>query len=79
METTKLTIRLPRKDVEFVKAYAKAHGITVTEFIDRLLRRMQALEHIVPHPEVEAISGLVPPDVDVRSEYHQHVLVKQSR
>ena len=26
METTKLTIRLPRKDVEFVKAYVKAHG-----------------------------------------------------
>ncbi len=61
METTKLTIRLPRKHVEFAKAYAKAHGITVTEFIDRLLRRLQALEHTGLHPEVEAISGLVPP------------------
>ena len=79
METTKLTIRLPRKDVEFAKAYAKAHGITVTEFIDRLLRRMRNLERTSPHPEVEAISGLVPPDVDVQSEYHQHLLVKHSR
>jgi hypothetical protein len=27
METIKLTIRLPRKDVEFAKGYAKTHGM----------------------------------------------------
>lgn len=79
METTKLTIRLPRKHLEFAKAYAKAHGITVTEFIDRLLRRLQASEHTRLHPEVEAISGLVPSDVDVGSEYQQHLLAKHPR
>ncbi len=74
METTKLTIRLPRKDVEFAKGYAKTHGITVTEVIDHLLRRLQAVQRTGLHPEVEAISGLVPSDVNARSEYHEHLL-----
>jgi len=78
METTKLTIRLPRKDVEFAKGYAKTHGITVTEVIDRLLRRLQAVQRTALHPEVEAISGLVPSDVDARSEYHEHLLRRHS-
>ncbi len=78
METTKLTIRLPRRHVEFAKAYAKAHGITVTEFIDRLLWRLQASEKTELHPEVEAISGIVPPDVDAGSEYYQYLMAKHS-
>lgn len=79
METAKLTIRLPRQEVEFAKGYAKAHGITVTEVIDRLLRGMQALERTALHPEIEAISGLVPPDVDVQSEHRGHLLERHSR
>ena len=31
----KLTIRLPSDDLEFAKSYAKAHGVTLTEVIDR--------------------------------------------
>ncbi len=46
------------------KEYARAHGMTVTEFIDRYLRRMRALEQQGPAPEVEAITGLVPADVE---------------
>ena len=62
--TTELTIRLLRQDVEFAKSYAKAHGLTVTEVIDRYLRRMRALEEQEPSPELDFLTGLVPPDVD---------------
>ena len=31
VDTTKLTIRLPREDVEIVKSYTHAQGVTVTE------------------------------------------------
>ena len=72
-ETTKLTIRLPRKDVEFVKAYARTHGLTVTEVIDRYLRRMRSLDSHSPAPELEAITGLVPSDVDALEEYRRHL------
>lgn len=78
-ETTKLTIRLPKRHVAFAKAYAKAHGLSVTEVIDRYLRRMRALDQYSPGPELEAITGLIPGDVDVEAEYRRHVQDKHSR
>lgn len=78
-ETAKLTIRLPRGDLEFAKAYARAHGLSVTEFIDRYLRRIQALESHVPAPELEAITGLIPPEVDAQAEYRRHLREKHGR
>ncbi|SHF70653.1 hypothetical protein SAMN02745148_03340 [Modicisalibacter ilicicola DSM 19980] len=71
-ETVKLTIRLPRQDVEFAKAYAKAHDLSVTEVIDRYLRRMRALGNGVPSPELDFITGLVPADVDAEAEYRKY-------
>lgn len=79
MDTVKLTIRLPRGDLEFAKGYAREHGITVTEFIDRYLRRMRALEGGTPVAELEAIMGLVPSDVDVESEHRRHRLEKHDQ
>ncbi|BAU57107.1 hypothetical protein HH1059_04350 [Halorhodospira halochloris] len=72
-ETTKVTVRLPKQDVEFAKAYAKAHGMSVTEVIDRHLRRLRALEGHVPSTELEAITDLIPPDVDPEKVYHDHL------
>ena len=77
-ETSKLTIRLPKQDVAFAKAYAKAHGISVTEMIDRYLRRMRALKQYSPSPELEAITGLLPPDLDAEAAYRDHLIDKRS-
>jgi hypothetical protein len=75
METVKLTLRLPKRDLEFAKQYAQAHRITVTDLIDRYLRSLQTGPGAI-HPEVEKISGLIPADVDARAEYREHVLRK---
>lgn len=75
-ETTKLTIRLPRHDVEFAKAYAKRHNINVTELIDRYMRRLRELEQGPATSKLEAITGLVPAHVDARAEHRKHVLGK---
>jgi hypothetical protein len=75
METAKLTVRLPKRDLDFAKQYAEAHRITVTELIDRYLRSLQAGTGAIRH-EVEAISGLVPADVDARAEHQEHLLRK---
>ena len=72
-DTTKLTLRLPRQDVEFAKSYAKAHGLTVTEVIDRYLRRMRALEEQALSPELDFITGLVPAEVDAADEHRRHI------
>lgn len=78
-DTVKLTIRLPQNDVIFVKGYARAHGLTVTEVIDRYLRRMRELEDYSPSPALDEITGLVPSDIDVEEEYRRHQLIKHSR
>lgn len=75
METIKLTIRLPKDDLDFAKQYAQAHRITMTELIDRFLKSLRGGAGAV-HPEVEKISGLIPGTVDARAEYRQHVLEK---
>ncbi len=74
--STKLTIRLPTRDVDFVKAYAKTHGLSVTEVIDRYLRRMRALEQATPSAALETITGLVPRDVDAEEAYRRHMMEK---
>lgn len=76
METAKLTVRLPKDDLEFAKRYAREHGMTVTELIDRYLRALQVEPRSKIHPEVERISGLVPVDVDAREIYAEHLLEK---
>jgi hypothetical protein len=75
METVKLTVRLPKRDLEFAKQYAREHRITVTERIDRYLRSLQTGIGVI-HPEVERISGLVPAQVDARTEHREHLARK---
>ncbi|HWN43448.1 MAG TPA: DUF6364 family protein [Thermoanaerobaculia bacterium] len=76
MATAKLTVRLPREEIEFAKQYALEHRVTVAELFDRYLRRLQGASGATIHPEVEKISGLVPPDVDAKESYMDHLARK---
>jgi hypothetical protein len=71
MDTVKLTVRLPKVDLEFAKEYAQAHRLTVTELIDRYLRSLRGGSGAI-HPEVEKISGLISPQIDARAEFREH-------
>jgi len=76
-ERRKLTVRLPQENLEFVKRYAAEHQLTVTDVLDRYLTRLrEGAEGRRIRPEVEKISGLVPPEVDARALYHEHLLRK---
>jgi hypothetical protein len=75
METVKLTVRLPKNDLDFAKQYAQAHRITVTELIDRYLKSLRGGTGTI-HPEVEKISGLIPATVDGEADYRDHILEK---
>ena len=46
MDTAKLTVRLPKQDLEFAERYARARRITVNELVDRLLRSLRDTEKI---------------------------------
>ncbi len=44
METSKLTISLPKQDLEFAERYARARQITVNMLVDQLLRSLRESE-----------------------------------
>lgn len=73
MDTAKLTVRLPRKSLEFAKEYAREHHITVTDLITRYLQRLQNGQPTPIHPDVERFSGLIPEDVDAEALYLEHI------
>ena len=77
-ETAKLTIRLPREDLEFAKSYAKAHGVTLTEVIDRYLCLLRDREHR-SSAELARMTGLIPAEVDGEAAFRQHLASKHSR
>lgn len=79
METSKLTIRLPVEDVDFVKRYAKANGLSVTEVIDRYLRRMRLLDNETPPAALDEVTGLLPADMDAEFEMREHRLNKHGQ
>ncbi|MGB7755249.1 MAG: DUF6364 family protein [Salinisphaera sp.] len=79
IETSQLTIRLPVEDVDFVKRYAKANGLSVTEVIDRYLRRMRLLSSEAPQAALDEITGLLPADMDADAEMRERLSIKHGR
>lgn len=74
---SKLTVRLPDDNLDYLKRYSAEHGVTVTEVLDRFLTRLrEGAEERTIHPEVEKISGLIPADVDARALYYEHLMEK---
>ncbi len=51
METAKLTVRLPKQDLEFAEQYARAHRITVGELIDRYLKDLRVGSTVKSRPK----------------------------
>jgi hypothetical protein len=78
-DTGKLTVRLPREDVEFLRRYARENRLTVTQVIDRHLQHMRHLEPARLAPELDAITGLVPADVDTEEIWRDYQKSKHQR
>lgn len=78
-DTTKLTVRLPRDQVEFLKAFAAANGLTATEVISRYLRRLAEHRYSELSPEVRGLLGSIPADVDWEAERDAHFDEKYGR
>ena len=66
----------PAVELEFLESYARRHGLTVAEVVGRYLHRLKSDAQPSIHPEVTALTGLVPPDLDPATEYHRHLLDK---
>lgn len=78
MHSAKLTVRLPPSDIEFAKGYAREHGFSLTALIHRYLSRLRSSEGSRVPPEVAAITGIVPSDVDAKAGYVRHSETKHA-
>jgi len=67
-------ISLPDSELNFLQAYARQQGLTVSELIASWARRLQARRRL--HPELAAISGILPAGLEVQEEYYRHLLDK---
>ena len=73
MKNAKLTIRLPAGELDFAKAYAREHDMTLTALVHRFFSQLRRSQDTDIPRSLEAITGLIPPDVDTRDEYVTHL------
>jgi len=79
--TVPLHLELPADEVESLQIFARAHGLTTAEVVSRLARSLKATQHVGGfsriHPEVIAITGLVPQDWSEVESGHQRYLLEK--
>ena len=73
MESTKLTIRIPRKVLERAKEYAREHQTSLTRLVSEYLQQLPVEnDPLVDAPIVQRLSGLVSSDVSIE-DYQQYL------
>lgn len=78
MSTAKMTIRLPRKDLDIAKQYALQHNLSLTGLVLRYFERLRPDETNGIPPEIAAVAGTLPAGIDVRAEYAAAMEAKHS-
>lgn len=69
-----IQINLPDQELSFLEQHARQQGLTVSELVQDWARRLEQRRRI--HPEVAAISGILPENLDVQDQYYRHLLDK---
>lgn len=73
METTKLTVRVPRPLLEGAKRYAYARNITLTHLIAEFLRQLDiAGDPLADAPIVQRLSGVLTEETSI-DDYHRYL------
>ncbi len=73
----KLTIRINAHLIEKAKQYAATHNTSVSELVENFLSDLAKTESLSEHtPLVNALTGILPADLDVDSERDAHLREK---
>jgi len=75
-QSTAETIELPSKDMAFLKAYAREHGMTLSSLLVEYASALRGEAQRKPHPANVQFAGTVPPDIDTREAYLQGMVEK---
>jgi hypothetical protein len=76
MDSTEVTVQLPKEEAEFLESYAKEHATSIAEIFTRYARRLKSTARRSPHPENVKFTGSVPADLDAREAYRKSLINK---
>jgi hypothetical protein len=76
MTTTRLTINLPKSEIDFLKKYARMNNISVSNLIDRWIKILKAKSTPAIHPDIEKFTGIIPADIDVDKAITEYIMTK---
>ena len=69
-----ITLNLPAEEVDSLQSFAGEHGLTVAELVGRFAKGLKTVGPASIHPEVLALTGLVPTDWSVEADHRRHLL-----
>lgn len=78
MENQTLILDISKSELDFVKTYAEALGISVSELIERYIKRLEMISNSTIDAEIEKVSGILPHDVHASDEYMNYLMQKHS-
>lgn len=78
MQTTKLTVRVPRELVENAKRDAAENNTTLTRLVEAYLRRLPTQPTLENAPIVRGLTGILSTE-DPIQDYKQHLVRKYSK
>ena len=76
METAELKVELPVAEIEFLQSYANRRGAAISDVVARLVQGLHQPSRQPIHPEVRRLTGIIPPEVDAKEAYLQHMVEK---
>lgn len=75
-EKKKLTLRLNKRLIEQAKEYAARHNISVSELVETFFLRLEDADEKGHTQLVRQLTGILPEEVDVETEYADHLMEK---
>lgn len=76
MATSRLTVDLPKSDIDFLKTYARKNKTTVSELIDRWIKTLKPNTRPAIHPDIKKFTGIIPQDADIERAITDHIMEK---
>ena len=76
MTTSRLTISLPKSEIDFLKKYARMNKISVSNLIDRWIKILKEKSKPPIHPDIEKFTGIIPADIDVDKAIAEYIMTK---
>jgi hypothetical protein len=64
MTANEATLILPAEQVAFLQEYARRHGMTAADLLGRYVGSLKRAEAEPLHPDILALTGLAPANVD---------------